>query len=69
MEFTQPGFSVQGAHPDWGLIMGLHDRKHAPQLFKEPDTWTLREEERRTWWAAIILDRYIRHLEVHNYEM
>ena len=30
-----------------GIIMGLHDRKHAPQLFKDPDTYNMREEERR----------------------
>ncbi|KAL4874321.1 hypothetical protein BJY04DRAFT_225143 [Aspergillus karnatakaensis] len=41
-----------------GIVLGLHDREHAPQLFKPPDTWTLREEERRTWWAIIILDRF-----------
>ncbi|KAK0103528.1 hypothetical protein ONS95_005549 [Cadophora gregata] len=42
-----------------GIIMGLHDRKHAPQLFKDPDTYNMREEERRTWWAIIILERYM----------
>lgn len=42
-----------------GIIMGLHDRKHAPQLFKDPDTYNMREEERRTWWAIVILERYM----------
>ncbi|KAL4782340.1 hypothetical protein BJX76DRAFT_292733 [Aspergillus varians] len=42
-----------------GMVLGLHDRKNAPQLFQPPDTWTLREEERRTWWAVLILDRSI----------
>lgn len=39
-------------------LAGLHSRKHAQQLFAYPDTWTLREEERRTWWAVFVLDRY-----------
>ena len=54
------GFLTIGRAARLGVTMGLHDRKHAPQLFKEPDTWTLREEERRTWWAVIILDRYVK---------
>lgn len=40
-----------------GYLLGLHDRDHATQMFKAPDTWTLCEEERRTWWAIIVLDR------------
>ncbi len=40
-----------------GYLLGLHDRDHATQLFKAADTWTLCEEERRTWWAVMILDR------------
>jgi len=44
-----------------GLMMGLHDRKNATQLFKDTETWTwsLCEEERRTWWTVVILDRYV----------
>ncbi len=38
-------------------VMGLHSRKHTRQLFVDPDTWTLREEQRRTWWAIFVLDR------------
>jgi hypothetical protein len=38
-------------------VIGLHSRKHARQLFINPDTWTLREEQRRTWWAVFVLDR------------
>ncbi len=38
-------------------VIGLHSRKHARQLFVDPDTWTLREEQRRTWWAVFLLDR------------
>ncbi|KAK7427998.1 hypothetical protein QQZ08_005429 [Neonectria magnoliae] len=40
-----------------GILMGLQDRKNSPQLFKPPETWTLREEHRRTWWAIFVLDR------------
>jgi hypothetical protein len=42
-----------------GLLLGLHDRRNAAQLFKSSDTWTLREEERRTYWACIVLDRLV----------
>ena len=38
-------------------VIGLHSRKHTRQLFVDPDTWTLREEQRRTWWAVFVLDR------------
>ncbi|KAK2757578.1 hypothetical protein FQN54_004547 [Arachnomyces sp. PD_36] len=41
-----------------GTMMGYHDRKNTPQLFKDADTWTEREEERRSWWAIVILERY-----------
>lgn len=40
-----------------GQMMGLHDRKHASQLFRSTPTWTGREEERRVWWAVLVLDR------------
>ncbi|KAJ6441326.1 fungal specific transcription factor [Purpureocillium lavendulum] len=40
-------------------MMGQHSRKNTRQLFIDPDTWTLREEQRRTWWAIFILDRAI----------
>jgi hypothetical protein len=42
-----------------GIKIGLHDREKAPQLFKEAETWSQCEKERRTWWAVIILDRYV----------
>ena len=29
-----------------GIMMGLHDRRNATQLFKEADTWSQSEEER-----------------------
>ncbi|KAL7623596.1 hypothetical protein AAE478_005148 [Parahypoxylon ruwenzoriense] len=41
------------------IMMGLHDRRNAPQLFKSTFTWTAREEERRAWWAVFCLDRII----------
>ncbi|KPM43970.1 hypothetical protein AK830_g2628 [Neonectria ditissima] len=42
-----------------GILMGFHDRKASTRLFKMPETWTLREEQRRTWWAIFILDRLV----------
>lgn len=40
-----------------GMMMGLHDTRNARHFFRKADTWTGCEEERRTWWAVIILDR------------
>lgn len=40
-----------------GMILGFHDRQNSIRFFKEADTWTQSEEERRTWWAITILDR------------
>ncbi|KAI5460552.1 hypothetical protein BGZ63DRAFT_509973 [Mariannaea sp. PMI_226] len=42
-----------------GLAMGLHNRKRAPQMLSTPTTSTEWEERRRSWWAVIVLDRYI----------
>ncbi|KAH8881068.1 hypothetical protein GQ53DRAFT_848507 [Thozetella sp. PMI_491] len=42
-----------------GLLRGVHDRKNATQLFRLPPTWTSWEEERRAWWATLILERFI----------
>lgn len=42
-----------------GIMIGLHDRKNAAQLFKGPETLSQCEEELRVWWAIIILDRYV----------
>ncbi|KAI5923989.1 hypothetical protein F4810DRAFT_157172 [Camillea tinctor] len=41
------------------VMMGLHDRRHAAQLFGGTRTWTGREEERRAWWAVFCLDRFV----------
>ncbi len=41
-----------------GVLVGLCDKKNAQQLFKAAETWSLREEQRRTWWAIFVLDRY-----------
>ncbi|RDW59266.1 hypothetical protein BP5796_12190 [Coleophoma crateriformis] len=41
------------------ILRGAHDRNNATQLFRTPPTWTYWEEERRTWWATMILERYI----------
>lgn len=49
-------YSTLGRASRLGLLLGLHDRKNN-NLFKGADTWTLREEQRRTWWAIFLLDR------------
>ncbi|KAL5620119.1 hypothetical protein FOBRF1_003365 [Fusarium oxysporum] len=38
--------------------MSWHDRD-AQQLFKFADSWSKREEQRRTWWTIFVLDRFI----------
>ena len=53
------GYLSVGHAARLGFMIGLHDREKAPQLFKEAETWSQCEEERRTWWAVIILDRYV----------
>jgi hypothetical protein len=40
-----------------GLLMGWHN-KNGNRLFNGINTWTFGEEQRRTWWAIFILDRY-----------
>ncbi|KAF5583634.1 Zn(II)Cys6 transcriptional activator [Fusarium pseudocircinatum] len=41
------------------IMIGLHSPKDAKQLFMEPETWTLCEEQKRTWWAIVMLDRVV----------
>ncbi|EWY89373.1 hypothetical protein FOCG_08896 [Fusarium oxysporum f. sp. radicis-lycopersici 26381] len=41
-----------------GILMSWHDRD-AQQLFKFADSWSKREEQRRTWWTIFVLDRFI----------
>ncbi|KAK5996353.1 Transcription factor BOA15 [Cladobotryum mycophilum] len=53
------GYLTLGQAARVGTLMGLHCRKNITSLFKSPDTWSLREEERRTWWCIIILENYI----------
>ncbi|KAK7947097.1 uncharacterized protein PG986_011418 [Apiospora aurea] len=48
-----------------GIMMSFHDREHCPQMFQSPATWTAREEERRAWWAVVILDR-LAHQGIHG---
>jgi hypothetical protein len=42
-----------------GIMMGLHDKKGGTGLFKDAQTWTQCEEERRSWWAVFLLERYV----------
>ncbi|KEY73958.1 hypothetical protein S7711_09454 [Stachybotrys chartarum IBT 7711] len=44
-----------------GLLTGLCRQQSQP-LFNPAETWTLREEQRRTWWAVFVLERFI-HIE------
>ncbi|CAH0020872.1 unnamed protein product [Clonostachys rhizophaga] len=41
-----------------GTLMGLQSKTKASRLFTPANSWTLREEQRRTWWAILILDRF-----------
>lgn len=49
-------YSTLGRASKLSLLLGLHDRKNN-KLFKGAETWTLREEQRRTWWVVYLLDR------------
>ena len=51
------GYLTVGYMARLGIMMGLHSRKNAAQLMQPAATWTLREEERRAWWAVLIMDR------------
>jgi Fungal specific transcription factor domain/Fungal Zn(2)-Cys(6) binuclear cluster domain len=42
-----------------GHLMGLHDRKVVPQVLRRSGAWAEIEEIKRTWWACMLLDRYI----------
>lgn len=42
-----------------GTMIGLHGPTYQKQLFGSPETWTLCEEQRRTWWAILMLDRSV----------
>lgn len=43
-----------------GHALGLNDRIHAPQIHKrKPGAWAELEEVKRTWWAVMLLDRYV----------
>jgi hypothetical protein len=37
-------------------MIGLQSERYAKKLFVGPGTWTLCEEQRRAWWAILILD-------------
>ncbi|KAL2417406.1 hypothetical protein ABEF95_015225 [Exophiala dermatitidis] len=43
-----------------GHVLGINDRNHAHQYFRRPPvSWAEVEEEKRTWWATMLLDRYV----------
>ncbi|ENH75822.1 hypothetical protein FOC1_g10001972 [Fusarium oxysporum f. sp. cubense race 1] len=55
----QRRFAAAGQAVRLATMVGLHSQKDAKQLFVEPETWTLCEEQRRTWWAIVMLDRVV----------
>jgi hypothetical protein len=42
-----------------GHALGFHDRKEAPQMLRRPGAWAEIEETTRTWYAVMLLDRYV----------
>ncbi|OAQ64075.1 fungal specific transcription factor [Pochonia chlamydosporia 170] len=42
-----------------GQAIGLHDRRNSLQMWPVVQSWTELEELRRTWWAVIVLDRFV----------
>jgi hypothetical protein len=42
-----------------GHALGVHNRREAPQMLKRPGAWAELEETGRTWWAVMLLDRYV----------
>jgi hypothetical protein len=38
-------------------VMGLHNRKSAPQAIAKPNFWSETEELTRVWCAILVLDR------------
>ncbi|KAG8668254.1 hypothetical protein FPOAC1_007632 [Fusarium poae] len=52
-------YSTIGQAVRLSTLVGLRSQRDAKKLFVEPETWTLCEEERRTWWAILMLDRVI----------
>ncbi|KAI1608415.1 hypothetical protein EDD36DRAFT_98280 [Exophiala viscosa] len=43
----------------FGHVLGINDRRHAPQVLKRVGAWAEVEEQKRTWWAIMLLDRYV----------
>ncbi|KAL1854557.1 hypothetical protein Plec18170_004647 [Paecilomyces lecythidis] len=42
-----------------GQVLALHDRHNSPAILPKPSTWGEGEENVRTWYAVLILDRYV----------
>lgn len=52
-----------------GHALGLNDRRHAPQVIrKKVGAWAELEEVKRTWWATMLLDRYV-NLGTHGHPL
>jgi hypothetical protein len=42
-----------------GHMLGLHDRRNCIQITRRPGAWAEVEEQKRTWWVVMLLDRYV----------
>ncbi|ETN37564.1 uncharacterized protein HMPREF1541_07186 [Cyphellophora europaea CBS 101466] len=51
-----------------GILMGIHDRHHAPQILRKSGAWSEVEEIKRCWWAAMLFDRYV-HLGSEGHQL
>lgn len=58
---TDEAYMSLGMCSRMGTVLGLHRHLQQPGH----DDWALAEEKRRTWWAIIILDRFIRQQRPH----
>ncbi|TVY81163.1 Depudecin biosynthesis cluster-specific transcription activator, partial [Lachnellula suecica] len=43
----------------YGNLLGINNHAQALQILGRPDTWTEKEERRRTWWGVQIADRIV----------
>lgn len=53
------GYFTTGHAARLGHALGFHDRREAPQMLKRAGAWAENEECGRTWWAVMLLDRYV----------
>lgn len=51
-----------GSCAAFGRALGLDNRKDSPQMLRRSGSWTQDEELRRSWWAILLLDRWVTHI-------